>query len=175
MATGDRLSGALADEFAGSELVLGVTRGELGGDGEAINLIGDLVDASGKFVEVEWLDRITVAVVTSTDDDDGVVTDRFSQTTAIEGVLVEPDRDEARRTTCALDQGIGGERGGQRHHLDRRRIDRGVGHGRIDRPTDPDREFVVRGGRLGLGDVPRARSSYTTASVYVPPVSTPNA
>ena len=152
MATGHRLSGAFADEFAGGELVLGVARGELGSDGEAINLVGDLVDAGGQFVEVERLNRITVAVVTSTDDDDGVVADRFSQTTTIEGVLVKADRDEARRTARALDQGVGGERGGERHHLDRRRIDRGVGHGRIDRPTDPDRELVVRGGRLRLGD-----------------------
>ncbi len=173
MAAGHRLSGSFADEFAGGEFVLGVTCGELGGDGEAINLVGDLVDAGGQFVEVERLDRITVAVVTSTDDDDGVVTDRFSQTTAIEGVLVEPDRDEARRTTRALDQSVGGKRGGQRHHLDRRRIDRSVGHGGIDRPTDPDREFVVRGGRLRLGDdLPSALVVHDGVGVRPPGVDT---
>ena len=56
MAAGHRLSGSFADEFAGGEFVLGVTCGELGGDGEAVNLVGDLVGAGGQFVEVERLD-----------------------------------------------------------------------------------------------------------------------
>ena len=138
----------VADHRRGGQLVLGVAHAELGGDGERLDPIGDCRrPRSARRVGVERRERAAVRVVTTGEDDGRVVAQRLAEAGSLEHVAVEPDDDCAHRATLALDQGIRGQRGGQRDELDaiaaallpRRE------HG-VDGAADADGQIVVRGG-----------------------------
>ncbi|OIQ69084.1 hypothetical protein GALL_493180 [mine drainage metagenome] len=81
-----------------------------------------------------------------------VAAQSLRQTTARQISLIKPDKDQRHAPALPLDQRIGGERGGQRHHRHLARRNTRLQQRRVNRPPDPQRQIPARRQRLGRGD-----------------------
>ncbi len=136
---GDRKAGRPAQHVAHGDFVGGIANREHRGDGEGRDSAGLLEGPGLHVIEIERRGFFAQGVVTSASLDQGPSGQGTRDILPGAVIRCVTDEDERCRTAPALDDGIGGERGRDRHEGDHACM---VAQHRIDGSSDADRQVV---------------------------------
>ena len=154
VAAGHRLSGQLAHQGAHRDLVRRIAHREIAADREGRDLGRVLQDRRAHRRHVQLGLRLAGRLVAAGHHHHRIAAHRLAQAGALQRLGIVAHEDEADRRAVLFHDRVGGEGGGDRDHGDvgDAAVRRQMRQDRLDRAGQPDREVMLGGERLGLGD-----------------------
>ena len=147
-----RQAGARADHAARGLFMRRVAGGELGGDGDRADPLGEGVQSRFQRRDIQRSCLVTRVLMAAGHFDQGIIAQRLVQRRARLGIVVKTDYHQPGAAALAFDQRVGGQRGRQRDHRHVLRANCGrTGQHRVDRRANTQCQIRARCQRLGLG------------------------